>query len=91
MADILIRNLNPRTVARLKQSAKKHGRSRPISNSSLKRQFPSRWPEPQQPSGGGTSGSKVAPSRIVQRSSERIDSDDQIAARHRCLSRGEMD
>jgi plasmid stability protein len=27
MADILIRNLNPRTVARLKQSAKKHGRS----------------------------------------------------------------
>ncbi len=27
MPDILIRNLNPRTVARLKQSAKKHGRS----------------------------------------------------------------
>lgn len=27
MADILIRNLNPTTVARLKQSAKKHGRS----------------------------------------------------------------
>jgi hypothetical protein len=27
MADILIRNLNPRTVARLKQSGKKHGRS----------------------------------------------------------------
>lgn len=27
MADILIRDLNPNTVARLKQSAKQHGRS----------------------------------------------------------------